>query len=120
MALTLGNITFDCGSVAAMSKFWSEALERPVDDGGNEFFATIDDHVADRPSWFFVRVPESKTAKNRVHLDLGTEDREQEVARLLTLGATRIADHNEWGAVWTVMTDVEGNEFCVAERSEPE
>ena len=54
---------------------------------------------------------------NRPHIDFGTADREDEVGRLLALGATRIGDHDEWGAVWTTLADVEGNEFCVVQRS---
>jgi hypothetical protein len=65
------------------------------------------------PRLFFKWVPEGKAAKNRVHVDLEADDREAEVTRLVALGATRIADHQEWGMVWTVLTDPEGNEFCV-------
>jgi hypothetical protein len=59
---------------------------------------------------------EPKTVKNRVHVDLETDDREKETARLLELGATRGADHDEYGQSWTVMADPEGNEFCIAQR----
>ena len=61
------------------------------------------------------RVPEPKTAKNRMHLDLTAPDPEAEVARLVELGATRVADMEEWGDQWTVLQDPEGNEFCVAQ-----
>jgi hypothetical protein len=59
-------------------------------------------------------VPEPKTAKNRMHLDLMSPDPDAEVAHLIELGATRVADMNEYGYEWTVMADPEGNEFCVA------
>jgi predicted enzyme related to lactoylglutathione lyase len=59
------------------------------------------------------RVPEARTGKNRVHLDLGTDDREAEVARLGSLGASVLAEHDMPGLWWTVMADPEGNEFCV-------
>jgi predicted enzyme related to lactoylglutathione lyase len=62
----------------------------------------------------FVKVPELKTAKNRLHLDLAAPDVEAEVARLVELGAARVADTEEYGYTWTVMADPEGNEFCVA------
>jgi hypothetical protein len=93
--------------------FWSAVLESPVDEGANAFFATIDNHVDGKPSWFFLKVPEGKTGKNRVHVDLKSDGREKAVASLMELGATRLSDHDEWGAVWTVMADPEGNEFCV-------
>ena len=67
------------------------------------------------PTWLFAKVPESKTAKNRMHVDLAAPDHEAEVARLVALGATRVADMEEWGYEWTVLQDPEGNEFCVAE-----
>lgn len=62
----------------------------------------------------FLAVPEPKTAKNRVHLDLECDDRRAEVARLVDLGATHVADHDEWGISWSVLLDPEGNEFCLA------
>jgi catechol 2,3-dioxygenase-like lactoylglutathione lyase family enzyme len=113
MTIELAHITFDCADPQAEARFWSGALDTPVDDGGSDFFATIDDRVGERPSWFFIKVPEGKTVKNRVHVDLKSDRREAAVARLIGLGAKRLSDHDEWGAVWTVMADPEGNEFCV-------
>lgn len=60
----------------------------------------------------FIQVPEEKSVKNRVHLD-NTDDREAEVARLISLGAAHIHDKTEWGMTWTTLADPEGNEFCV-------
>src|SRR5581483_11910313 len=106
-------VTFDCTDPKELAGFWSRVLDTPVDEGANEFFATIDDHVESRPSWFFIKVPEGKNVKNRVHVDLKSDDRGREVARLVELGASRLSDHDEWGAVWTILTDPEGNEFCL-------
>ncbi len=117
MTVTLAHITFDCADPPALAAFWSAALERPVDEGASEFFASIDDRVPVRPSWFFIKVPEPKTAKSRIHVDLTADDREAEVQRLLELGAARVSDHDERGAAWTVMRDPEGNEFCVVDAS---
>ncbi|MEU6705145.1 VOC family protein [Streptomyces wuyuanensis] len=63
----------------------------------------------------FQRVPEAKTAKNRLHLDLhpGPGRREEEVARLEGLGASVLRRVREQGGEWCVMQDPEGNEFCV-------
>jgi predicted enzyme related to lactoylglutathione lyase len=116
MSMSLAHITFDSAQPQVLAQFWSDVLELPVDDGSSEFFASIDDRTTERCSWFFIRVPEAKTTKNRVHVDLTADDREAEVKRLAALGATRVSDHDEWGAVWTVMTDPEGNEFCVGQR----
>ncbi|MFF4837937.1 VOC family protein [Streptomyces sp. NPDC001315] len=63
----------------------------------------------------FQRVPEPKTAKNRLHLDLhsGEDRRAEEVQRLLKLGANVLREVKEPGGEWVVMADPEGNEFCV-------
>lgn len=67
----------------------------------------------------FIRVPDRKSVKNRVHLDLRPTDRnrEDEVDRLVALGATRYQDHRRPdGSGWVTLTDPEGNEFCVLSR----
>ena len=73
------------------------------------------------PRLFFQKVPEPKTAKNRVHLDVHAsgpdadpELREAHIQRLVDAGATRGAEYAECGASWVVMADPEGNEFCVS------
>lgn len=114
MSLRLANVTFDCTDALAVARFWSAALDRPLDPDANEQFATIDWHEGSRTTWMFWQVPEPKTAKNRVHSDFMTDDPTQEIARLVDLGARRVADKDEWGHQWTVMADPEGNEFCIA------
>ena len=117
MGVALAHVTFDASDPVTLAAFWSAALDRPVDDGASPYFASIDDAAPDRPSWFFVAVPEGKTAKNRVHVDLTATDRLAEVDRLVGLGAVRRSDHDEWGAIWTVLEDPEGNEFCVGQAA---
>jgi predicted enzyme related to lactoylglutathione lyase len=115
MTLRLANVVFDCDDVMTVARFWSTALRRPLDPGASPWFSTIgraDDTGAER--WFFAKVPEARTAKNRVHVDLVADDRDAEVARLLDLGATHLADKDEYGHSWTVLADPEGNEFCLA------
>jgi hypothetical protein len=116
MTVALTTITFDCRDAAALAGFWSAATGQPVDDGATEAFASIGTPSADGgPAWTFNQVPEGKTAKNRVHLDLTAPDGDgdAEVDRLVGLGAKRVAEHDEGGARWTVLADPEGNEFCV-------
>jgi hypothetical protein len=75
-----------------------------------------------RTRLLFIEVPESKQVKNRVHFDLRPIDatREEEVARLIGLGATEVADHRRSdGSGWVTLADPEGNEFCVL-RSDSE
>jgi len=126
MTAQIASVTFDCRDALAVARFWSAVIGRPLDpDASSEFAAIGFTGRRDRegwasvergcdPTWMFVSVPESKTAKNRMHLDLVAPDVEAEVARLVELGASRVADADEWGYRWTVMTDPEGNEFCVA------
>ena len=117
MTSTPRTYTFDCANPAALAAFWSAVTGRPVDESPNEYVAAIGmwPRVKDDMAFLFLAVPEPKTAKNRLHLDLETDDRAAEVARLVELGATHVADHDEWGIFWSVLTDPEGNEFCIAD-----
>ena len=128
MTIEIASVTFDCADALTVGRFWSAALGRPLDPGASGDFASIGfsgrrDRAGwapvdrgDDPTWLFVKVPEPKTAKNRMHLDVMTPVPEAEVRRLVGLGATRVADMEEFGYEWTVMADPEGNEFCVAKR----
>ena len=115
MPLRLHHIVFDSVRPQDLARFWSHALHRPMDDGGSEQFASIGMATSgQQPAMLFQAVPEGKSGKNRVHIDLHGDDREGEVLRLIQLGATRLAEKDEWQTRWTVMCDPEGNEFCVA------
>jgi Glyoxalase-like domain len=109
------NITVDCDDALVVARFWSAALDRPLDPGGDAGFASIGVADAGRsePAWLFERVPEPKTAKNRQHLDLLDAD-PGAVDRLVALGATVVARHAVGEHGWTVLQDPEGNEFCVS------
>lgn len=115
MSSSVANVTFDCHDAAKMAAFGSDVLDRPVDEGAHRYFASIGHKDGDGgPALLFAAVPEEKIAKNRMHLDLRSDGRAAEVERLVALGATHVADHDEWGVVWSVLQDPEGNEFCVA------
>ena len=81
-------------------------------DGGDPNEIAIDPVDGRGQDILFLRVPEAKTIKNRLHLDLRPDDQDAEVARLLALGATR-ADIGQGQQTWVVLADPEGNEFCV-------
>jgi predicted enzyme related to lactoylglutathione lyase len=116
MSLRIHHITVDCADALRVATFWSAALDIPLDDGGNAEFASIAGRESGR-GWLFFQVPEPKTAKNRMHTDLISDDREADVARLVGLGASVFAEHDEYGTRWSVLQDVEGNEFCVVQAS---
>jgi Glyoxalase-like domain len=120
MALRVGNVTFDCDDALVVGHFWSQALGRPLDPGSSSAYCSIGSGDAERTelAWLFERVPESKSSKNRMHVDLVDPD-PGVVERLVTMGATFVAEHEIQGGGhrWTVMQDPEGNEFCVAVKS---
>ena len=70
------------------------------------------------PGFMFIKVPEPKTAKNRMHIDLGTADLDVEVDRVLGLGATLKGRYDEWGIQWATLLDPEDNEFCILRSQE--
>ncbi len=113
--LRLANVTFDCADPPRLAEFWSRALGYTVKDA-NEFFAALAPPSEGGPTMLFLKVPEPRTVKNRVHLDLMAEDREAEVQRLLGLGATRGETRTEFGINWTTVHDPEGNELCIAQQ----
>jgi predicted enzyme related to lactoylglutathione lyase len=114
VALRMHHITVDCADAARLAAFWAAALGREVSPRASEVFAAVE--TPDRsegPGMLFFRVPEGKTAKNRVHLDLLADDLDAETERLVGLGAEVLHEKNEWGAHWRTLVDPEGNEFCV-------
>jgi hypothetical protein len=118
MTARLGNVAFDCDDVLKVAAFWSAVLGRPLDKGSSDVFASIGGADADRrePALYFSKVPESKQAKNRVHLDL-FDLNPSAVDELVALGATVVNRHQMAGGHgWTVLQDPEGNEFCIAAK----
>ena len=125
MTVQIRTITFDCTDPYAQVVFWSQVTgytEDPTNPNAPEDpegFLLAPEGV---PNLLFIGVPESKTVKNRMHLDASPTDRtrDEEVARLLELGATLVDDQRRPdGTGWVVLADPEGNEFCV-ERSSAE
>jgi hypothetical protein len=116
-------LAIDCAEPHDLARFWCAVLDYEV-QGEDDGFITISSPLVPEgrnhlgpvpPTLTFAQVPEGKTIKNRLHLDLNPTDREQdeEVRRLLDLGA-RPADVGQSGDVsWVVLADPEGNEFCV-------
>ena len=119
MGVRVGNITVDCDDVMRVAQFWSAAMERPLDDGASEWFASIGGKDPDRaePAWYFAKVPEGKIAKNRMHVDV-FDPGPGAVDRLIQLGANLVERHElQWANHdWTVLQDPEGNEFCVCSK----
>ena len=116
MSLNLKAVTIDCANALLVGQFWSGVLNRPLDSEPmppSPFFASIGMVDPSANGFMFIQVSEGKTAKNRVHLDFGSDDIPAEVARVISLGATHIHDKAEYGMTWTTLADPEGNEFCI-------
>lgn len=112
MALDWEQTNIDARDPVALGRWWREVLGWVVVDEGPDVFEIRPEETR-IPGLLFVSVPERKTAKNRLHLDFRPGDRDREVERLLSLGATR-ADIGQGEQSWVVLADPEGNlEFCV-------
>ncbi|MCA2214969.1 VOC family protein [Jidongwangia harbinensis] len=118
MTSVIRNITVDCAppyEPYELAQFWSQVVGRPVTPDA----APGDDAVAvtGAPRLLFVRVPEAKTDKNRLHVDLRPDQpRDAEVDRLSGLGAKLVDDQRRPGGDgWVVLADPAGNEFCVTD-----
>ncbi|MEU8591150.1 VOC family protein [Streptomyces sp. NPDC048664] len=124
MTSLIRHITVDCADPYALAGFWARALGGTLgdDDVPGDPEAQV---VSAAGTLLFVRVEDRKAVKNRVHLDLQPQDRtrDEEVERLLSIGAALQGDHRRPdGTGWVTLCDPEGNEFCVergaAERAE--
>ncbi|MEV0848776.1 VOC family protein [Streptomyces sp. NPDC049954] len=115
MVSVVQNIAVDCADAYGLARFWSAATGAPLHPQSVPGDRETQVMLPEGPVLHFNQVPEAKVVKNRVHLCLrpGTS-REEEVRRLLGLGAALVADRRESdGTGWAVLADPEGNEFCV-------
>ncbi|KGN42922.1 VOC family protein [Knoellia aerolata] len=128
MALLWYTLVVDSHDMSAQARWWAETLDWKVgyEDDEEVVIAPHDatgDPVATLAEWrrrpqelVFVRVEETKTLKNRLHIDLAphtSQDRDAEITALLERGATRVDVGQPDDVTWTVLADPEGNEFCV-------
>ncbi|MEV0414952.1 VOC family protein [Streptomyces sp. NPDC050448] len=128
MASKFTELGIDCADPRGLARFWCAVLDYEVHEEGDGIVTIGSPAVPDGrnrlgpvpPTLTFAQVPEGKTVKNRLHLDVNPTDREQaeEVRRLLDLGA-RLADVGQGDESWIVLADPEGNEFCVLASRRP-
>jgi predicted enzyme related to lactoylglutathione lyase len=109
---TVLGLSFDTHDAAGVARFWADALGRRVAVGASAQDAVVlpSDDISAGPRMAFHQVPEDKTVKNRVHLDLITTDIDGESERLISLGAT-VVNTISGPAHWITFADPEGNEF---------
>ena len=122
----------DCHDIAAQARWWAEALGWKLAYEDDDEVVIVPSYVSDElvqstpweripPGLVFVPVPERKSVKNRLHIDLAphtSDDRDAEIDRLLAAGASRVHVGQQSDATWTVLADPEGNEFCVLSSRE--
>jgi len=119
MSFSLLAISVDAHHAYRLAQFWAQALHRTVNDGATEDFASIAANTDSGlgPVLMFHKVPEGRTVKNRIHLDLQASDVTTEADRLTTLGAQQIRSLADNDNRWISFLDPEGNEFdLVASR----
>jgi catechol 2,3-dioxygenase-like lactoylglutathione lyase family enzyme len=114
MAITsaVQHVVIDTHDPQLVAGFWAEALGREIVDDWGGFVRLAPDRAGTQLA--FAAVPEAKTVKNRVHLDLTAVDRQRASEELIAIGATMIETRSQDGHRWSVMADPEGNEFCLA------
>jgi hypothetical protein len=132
MSIRWYSVVVDCRDVAAQSRWWAEALDWRITYEAADEVVVVPPHALDParniprlergPGLIFVRVPEGKAVKNRLHIDLAPSPgagQEAEVRRLEDRGARRVGIGQDSEKVsWVVMADPEGNEFCVLSARE--
>jgi catechol 2,3-dioxygenase-like lactoylglutathione lyase family enzyme len=124
MDIRIQCLCIDSADPRRIASFWEEALgwRRTFDEPDQVCLeppaGSPEDGVA--PDLLFLRVPEAKTIKNRLHLDLRPKDQAAEVARLEALGARRVDIGQDADVTWVVLADPDGNEFDVLRPLSPD
>jgi predicted enzyme related to lactoylglutathione lyase len=124
MTLRWQCVCVDTTDPARIAPFWEQALGwRRTHDSADEIVLEppegSHEHGAS-PDLLFLRVPEEKAGKNRLHIDLRPDDQAAEVVRLESLGARRVSVGQAADVTWVVLADPDGNELCVLRALTPE
>ena len=110
------HITVDAHEPLKVAQFWVHVTGYRIDDESDNEEALLESPFEQSPGLLFIAVPEGKTVKNRVHLDVrvGREQIEAEVARLVALGARELHRGSQGPSTWVTLADPEGNELCIS------
>ena len=114
MACKFSELVIDSVQPERIARWWADVLDYRITDEDEEG-VEISGPTGAGPTLVFIRVPEAKSVKNRLHIDVSPTDREQEaeLARLIELGAERVDVGQGDDVGWVVLRDPEGNEFCL-------
>jgi hypothetical protein len=113
MGLRIDTVTIDARDPQSLARWWAGALGYEVVEDAPDEIAVRPPGEADGMTLLFVDSPDTKTVKNRIHLDLRPDDRDAEVDRLLSMGARHVDIGQTGEETWVVLADPEGNELCV-------
>ncbi|GAA1458686.1 VOC family protein [Williamsia maris] len=119
MTSRLDTIAIDCHDVSALADFWTQVLGWQVLEREGDGYLAIGPADGSSPGIDLIAVPEAKTIKNRLHLDLRADGctTKEEIDRVVSLGARRVDVGQDPSVTWTVLADPEGNEFCILGRT---
>jgi catechol 2,3-dioxygenase-like lactoylglutathione lyase family enzyme len=113
--MKIGSIVIDCNEFDKMLAFWQVALHYVPKEPAKGGWVILRDPEGRSPNISLNQVSEKRRGRNRLHLDLYTDNREKEVKRLLKIGATRHPQEYEPGDDFVVLEDPDGNLFCVVQ-----
>ena len=108
---TLNLIGIDVADMERAAQFWGALLGLKIENREDEYLEF--ERQGDGPRLYVQKVPEKKTAKTRVHLDIDVADLDVAVSRAVALGAKKVQPFIQSGHSWVVMEDPDGNEFCL-------
>lgn len=119
MTSSIAGVSIDARNTRIIAEFWRQALGWDIVEEADDGYVSLARRGTLMPTLDILPVPEGKSVKNRLHLDLRSDgsDQQSEVERLISLGATRADVGQGPDVTWVVLADPEGNEFCVLERS---
>ncbi len=106
-------LTMDATDVESLARFWCKATDYEIAESHYPILAVLASNKTNYPRLLILQVPESKTAKNRLHMEFKANDLKAEAERIVALGATLVAERKFGETKWIVMQDPEGNEFCL-------
>lgn len=112
---TLYAVVLDVDDLGRSGRFWSEVLGKDISFKADRYCRV--GRGDDPPSLLLQKVPELHERKNRAHIDLDVADLAPAVQKVERLGGSRLAQHAEYGIIWAVMADPDGNEFCLVQHS---
>ena len=112
---TLYAITMDVNDLETGARFWSRVLGVGILFQDEKYLRL--GQKGEHPTLLLQKVPEPNKVKNRVHIDLDVPNLDAAIGRIQELGGNKLRELNEYGIKWAVMTDPDGNEFCLVQHS---